>query len=169
MKHCRLIVVALILGLGLSCSPKATTTGVPGAPSSATSAQTIQFRLTKAIAIIAESNKAATQATIALNRQKLIADPLTKEILNYNAQVSTAARAALTIIDSPDGFGGETPASLREKATAVVALMRKLALPDNVKRFIDSGASDTAITGAIAALTSVQLAITLVTTFQGGQ
>lgn len=151
---CLLISASILTVTSTGCASRTTQgPGTPAAPSP-------QYTIQQGLSIMADANKAATQAVIALNSQGVIPTDITREILKYNALVAQSAKSGTTIMQSNK--------SAAEKATVLRALMAQLPLPEQIKTWSASSTGNEVLAGAIAAITSVQTTIALVLANTGG-
>lgn len=142
----RVILLSIVLIATTSCGARIPGVAkTPAAPM--TQSQQLQLSTAKSLATIAELNKAATATAINLNRQKILTDEQTRQILNYNSIVANAVRTAFTIMDQTKDD--------HQKSVAVLALLKQLQLPSNVESIIDAPGADMAVASLVSIIRSM--------------
>jgi hypothetical protein len=113
---------ALALALVLCCLSASCVKRVPLTP-----VETVKLDMAQALGALAEANRAATSLVISLNSAGAVSNSTTRSILAYNKTVASAVKTAVTI--------QQGTASDADKAASIVALMRTITLPADIKTF----------------------------------
>lgn len=156
MRNLKVLSLSIVLAVSVSCGARIPVIQTPATPIS--QAQQLQLSTVKSLATLAELNKAATATAINLNRSKILTDEQTRQILSYNAIVSSAVRTAFSVMDNTKDD--------RQKSAAVLALLKQLQLPSNVQSILDTPGSDMAMASLISITKSM---ITIVEGLQGAR
>jgi type IV pilus biogenesis protein CpaD/CtpE len=146
-------VLAVYLIAELACAKR---------PPNLTPAQNAEYTVGQSLAILAQSNEAATSTAIKLNQLALVSKATTDAILVWTEKISKTHRQAVGAMRS-----GETWAA---RSAAILKLVGDLkVLPTEVSALLGSSATDQGIKGLIGLIQSIQTTITTVTVSTGGQ
>lgn len=156
MRILKVLALSIVLAVFVSCGARIPVIQTPATPIS--QAQQLQLSTVKSLATLAELNKAATATAINLNRNKILTDDQTRQMLSYNSIVATAIRTAFSVMDNTKDD--------RQKSVAVLALLKQLQLPANVQSILDTPGSDMAMASLISITKSM---ITIVEGLQGAR
>lgn len=139
-------IVALVVGLGLASGCGVLHRGGPAAaaPKLPATPQSNELRLTKILAVIAESNRGVTMLVIQFADQKQIPVDQAREILDWNKSIAIGVKNALTFASSA--------ASPADKAGALMALINIMQPTTAIDEFLKANVTP----GAAGVVTTVR-------------
>lgn len=124
--------------------------------------QSAEYTVAQSLAVLAESNKAATASAIKLNEIGVLPTPTTRAILKYTGKIATVDQAAIDVLKS----GATWP----DRSAAILKLIGDLkVLPPELSELLASPATDEGIKGLISIVQSIQMLIGTVSASTGGQ